>query len=288
MPIRSILVPTSGAEVGRPALEAAFTIARDIKAHVDVLHVRPDPRDAVPILGEGVSGALIEEIMDVADKEAHDRSARARGMYDACASKYGLPPAAEPAPGHASVSWTEETGREDEVVTVRGRMTDVIALSRPTPDTDIAATMTLNAALFDTGRPVLVAPPGFSGGPIGTRIAISWNGSAEASRSIASAIPVIEKAKEVVILTAVGEAPHAPAVPEMLNYLAWHGVRASTHNLPSVNKIVGEVLLRDCAEIGADLLVMGAYTRNRLRQMILGGVTRHVLEFATLPLWMSR
>lgn len=288
MPIRSILVPTNGAEAGRPALEAALSVAREIKAHVDVLHVRPDPRDAVPILGEGVSGALIEEIMDVADKESHDRSARARAMFDACANKYALPPASSPSPGQASVSWLEETGREDEVVTVRGRMTDLIALSRPTPETDIAATMTLNAALFDTGRPVLVAPPGFSGGPIGTRIAISWNGSAEASRSIASAIPVIEKAKEVVILTAVGETPQAPAVPDMINYLAWHGVRASAHNLPSVNKIVGEVLLRDCAEIGADLLVMGAYTRNRLRQMILGGVTRHVLESATLPLWMAR
>jgi nucleotide-binding universal stress UspA family protein len=287
MPIKSILVPLNGMEAAKPALEAAFTVALQLGAHVDVLHVRPDPRDAVPILGEGVSGALIEEIMDVAEKEAKDRGARARAMFEQCRAARDIPVVAEPVTGKATVSWREETGREDEITTMRGRLSDLVAVSRPTEDTDIATTMTLNAALFDTGRPVLVAPPQFGGGSLGTRVAISWNGSAEAARAISAAMPLILRAKQVVVLTAVGETPSAPAVPEMLTYLSWHGVKAETHALSSVNKIVGDVLLKECAALGVDLLVMGAYTRNRLRQMILGGVTRHVLEHATIPLFMA-
>lgn len=286
MPINSLLVPISGTDASKAAMDVAFTVAKELQAHIDALHVRPDSRDAVPILGEGVSGALIEEIMDVAETEAGERAGKARAMFDEFIKRYGVAVVDGPTTGRASASWVEVTGREDEVTTLRGRLSDATVVSRPTPETDIAATMTLNAALFDTGRPVLVAPPGFSGS-VGTRIAISWNGSAEAARSIGAAMPLIERAREVVVLTAVGEVQSAPTIPDMLTYLAWHGVKATTHTLQSVNKIVGDVLLKDCAQIGADLLVMGAYTRNRLRQMILGGVTRHVLENATIPLFMS-
>lgn len=287
MAIKSILAVVNGAELSHPALNAAFTIARDLSAHLDVLHVRGDPRDAVPILGEGVSGTLVEEIMDVSEKESRDRAARARAIYDEACKKFGLPVVEHPDTGRASVAWIEDTGREEEIVSRRGRLTGLIVLSRPTPDSDVGATMTLNAALFETGRPVLVVPPNYDGGPIGTKIAISWNGSKEAARAIAGANVFIERSKEVTVVTAVGETPAAPEIPEMLTYLGWFGVRASTHNLPLTGRIEGEVLFKDCSQIGANLVVMGAYTRNRLRQMILGGVTRYALENATVPLLMA-
>ncbi len=291
MSIKSILVVVNGTEASRPALEAAFTVANDFAAHIDVLHVRGDPRDAVPILGEGVSGTLIEEIMDVADKESRDRAVRARALYDEYGQKFDVPVAERAGPGRASVAWVEDTGREDEVLAKRARLVDLIVLPRPTADSDVGSTMTLNAALFDTGRPVLVAPPGFAGRAIGTRVAISWNGSIEAARAIAGGLPFIERARDVTVVTAVGEASMsaggASEEPGMLSYLGWHGVRASAHNLPLASRIEGEVLFKDCAQIGADLIVMGAYTRNRLRQLILGGVTRHALENAAVPLLMA-
>jgi nucleotide-binding universal stress UspA family protein len=287
MAIKSILAVVNGTELSRPALNAAFTVARALSAHLDVLHVRGDPRDAVPILGEGVSGTLVEEIMDVAEKESRDRATRARAIYDEACKKFDLPVVEHPNPGQASVAWIEDTGREEEIVSRRGRLTGLLVLSRPTPESDVGTTMTLNASLFETGRPVLVVPPNYAGGPIGTKIAISWNGSKEAARAIAGANTFIEHAKEVTVVTAVGETPAAPEVPEMLTYLGWFGVRASTHNLPLTGRIEGEVLFKDCSQIGADLVVMGAYTRNRLRQMILGGVTRYALDNATVPLLMA-
>lgn len=287
MPISSILVVVNGTDLSRPALAAGFTVARDLAVHVDVLHVRGDPRDAVPILGEGVSGTLVEEIMDVAEKESRERAARARALYDESCKKFDLPVVEHPGKGRASVAWIEDTGREEETVSRRGRLTDLIVLPRPTPDSDVGSTMTLNAALFETGRPVLVVPPGYAGGPVGTKVAISWNGSKEAARAIGGASTFIDRAKEVTVVTAVGETPAAPGVPEMLTYLGWHGARASTHSLPLTGRIEGEVLFKNCAQIGADLVVMGAYTRNRLRQMILGGVTRYALEHAAVPLLMA-
>ena len=287
MSIKSILVVVNGTEASRPALDAAFTVANDFAAHIDVLHVRGDPRDSVPILGEGVSGTLIEEIMDVADKESRERATRARALYDEYGKKFDLPVAEHAAPGRASVAWIEDTGREDEVLAKRARLVDLIVLARPTADGDVGSTMTLNAALFDTGRPVLVVPPGFAGRAIGTRVAISWNGSTEAARAIAGALPFIERAKDVTVVTAVGGTIAAPEEQGMLSYLGWHGVRASTHNLPSTSRIEGEVLFKDCAQMGADLVVMGAYTRNRLRQLILGGVTRYALGNAAVPLLMA-
>lgn len=287
MAIRSILAVVNGTELSHPALDAAFVVARDLSAHLDVLHVRGDPRDAVPILGEGVSGTLVEEIMDVAEKESRERAARARAIYDEVGKKYDLPVVERPAPGRASVAWIEDTGREEEIVARRGRLTGLIVLSRPTPESDVGTTMTLNASLFETGRPVLVVPPNYDGGPIGSKIAISWNGSKEAARAIAGATVFIERAREVTVVTAVGETPAAPEVPEMLTYLGWFGVQASTHNLPLTGRIEGEVLFKDCAQIGANMVVMGAYTRNRLRQMILGGVTRYALDNATVPLLMA-
>ena len=287
MAIKSILAVVNGTDTSRPALTAAFTVARDFLAHVDVLHVRGDPRDAVPILGEGVSGTLVEEIMDVAEKESRERAARARALYDELCKKFDLPVVERPDASRASVAWIEDTGREEETVSRRGRLTGLVVLPRPTPESDVGTTMTLNAALFETGRPVLVIPPGYAGGPIGKKIAISWNGSKEAARALAGATTFIERTKDVTVVTAAGETSSAPEVSEMIAYLGWHGVRASTHNLKASGRIEGEVLFKECAQIGADLVVMGAYTRNRLRQMILGGVTRYALEHAAVPLLMA-
>ncbi|MFQ5619515.1 MAG: universal stress protein, partial [Rhodospirillales bacterium] len=146
--------------------------------------------------------------------------------------------------------------------------------------------MTLNAALFETGRPVLVAPPS-APAVLGRKVAISWNGSAQAARAVAAALPYIMRSDGVVILTVESDRTSASAAPELAAYLAWHGVRAETKFFSPTNRSIGAALLKECADAGADLLVMGAYTHSRMRQLILGGVTRHVLAEATVPLFMA-
>lgn len=288
MSIRTILVPFDGSEASKPALDTALAVGRKIDAHVDVLHVSVDARDVVPLLGEGMSGAMIEEMFGLAEKEAADRLEKARRMFDeACA---GAVPMVEQPPEGAgevgfSVTWSEQTGREDEIIGNRGRLADLVVVARTMPDSTASAAQILNTALFESGHPVLVAAG--SAPVLGTRVAIAWNGSAQAARAVTASIPFLQRAGGVTILTADSAATSVDVVPALIDYLAWHGVAADARTSSAAGRHVGEVMLKECVDLGAEMLVMGAYTHSRMRQLILGGVTRYVLAEAKIPLFMA-
>ncbi|MBT4890388.1 MAG: universal stress protein [Rhodospirillales bacterium] len=164
-------------------------------------------------------------------------------------------------------------------------MADIIIINRPTDDSAVSATMTLNAALVETGRAVLVVPPNGTGS-FGRNVAISWNGSSEAARAVAASMSLIESAEKVTIFTMNGEDNESDVAGQLARYLAWHGVSADIETTYVGDHNVGEVLVTKCTECNADVLIMGAYTHSRLRQLIFGGVTRHVLAEAKLPVVM--
>ena len=287
MAIKSVLVPLDGTDAAKAAMETAFLVGRQLGAHVDVFHVRADPKHAVPLLGEGMSGAMIEEMIELAENEAEDRASKARQMFDEYCSRQSIAIVDRgPGSGEVSASWIEETGREDEAMARRGRVSDIIAVGRPTPDSDVPSTMTLNAALFETGRAVLVAPPE-APSVLGKRISIARNASAEAARAVAGAKPFITEAEQVTVL--VVETPGTPvsSAEDLVAYLAWHGVEATARVVVPGDRSPRAALLQECGEAG-DMLVMGAYTKGRVRQMLLGGFTRHVLAEAAIPMVMAR
>ena len=134
---------------------------------------------------------------------------------------------------------------------------------------------------------MLVAPPGGTD-DFGKHIAISWNGSAQAARAVGSALEMITRAEKVTVLTAESARTSAARAPELVAYLEWHRIAPDTRTFSIEGRQPGGAdLLAECVRIGADLLVMGAYTHSRVRQLILGGVTRHVLEEAEIPLFMA-
>lgn len=287
MSIRTIMVPVEGTAVARPALQCAFMVARDIGAHVSVVHILADVKEAVPLLGEGMSAAIIEEMIQLAEKDAVEKTAAVTDLFEDYRGRYDLGACDRPPCDDAcSASLTTETGHDDEVTAMRGRLADLIVVSRPTEESPSSVSHILNAALFETGRPVLVAPP-TQAGDFGRKIVISWNGSAEASRAVSAAMPLIERAEEVVILTADSDKTSSEIAPQLADYFAWRGVTAEIRSLTETGSQVGEALLAECAVIGADMLVMGAYTHSRMRQLILGGVTSHILSTATLPVLMA-
>lgn len=286
MSIKTILVPANGTESSRPALDIAFMVARDLAAHVDVLHVVIEPKDAVPLLGEGMSATIIEDMIQLAEAEASERTGRAEAMFEEARNSHGLAITEKASPGDAgSAALVRRVGREDELTAAKGRLADLIVASRPTEESGATLIMTINAALFETGRPVLIAPPKTLQ-TIGKKIAILWNGSAEASRAVAAAMPLITRCDRVIVMTLENDKTSSEVAPELATYFAWHGVSAETRTLPGRSQ-VGEVLLEDCTVVGADMLVMGAYTHSRMRQLILGGVTKHVLANAQLPVLMA-
>ena len=145
----------------------------------------------------------------------------------------------------------------------------------------------LHAVLFDSGRPVLLSPA-VAPRSIGRRICVRWNGTAESSAAVQAAIPWMKRAEVVRILTSEDYQRRGPVAADLAAYLALHDIEADIATFRPIDKSVGAGLLGAAREFGSDLLSMGAYSHSRLRQLILGGVTRHILENADLPVLMSR
>lgn len=287
MRYRTVLAPIGAPEVGLSILQTSLHLARTFDAHIDVLHVRPDPRGLVPYTGEGMDGSMIEEIMDVTEREGGEREARSREMFDNFAAEHDLRVADEPGTGSGvSISWRSTVGREDEVVATRGRIYDIVAVGRPVKDAALPSPITLEAALLDTGRPILVAPP-VAGDGFGKSVAIAWEGSPEAARAIADAIPLLEKADRVTVLSARAAQVAPIDADDLRRRLAWHGVACEIQSFEAAASELGAAFLEQSAKVDADLLIKGAYSQSRLRQLILGGRTRHILAHAEIPVLLS-
>jgi nucleotide-binding universal stress UspA family protein len=288
MSIRKLLLPLTGTAAGEAALATALTIARRWNAHVLALHVRVDSRDVAPLAGEGLSGAMIEEMMSATEKESSDRAHAVRSMFERFVARHDVKvQEAHPGLDHATASFAAVTGREEDIVAQQARLADLTVVPHPDAGEDVSSSDALHAVLFDSGRPVLISPQK-TPPTIGTRVCVAWNGTAESASSVLAAMPWMQRADAVAILSAEGYQRRGPGAPDLAAYLTLHDVHAEIVTFRSVSGSVGAGLLASASEFGCDLLSMGAYSHSRLRQLILGGVTRHVLEHASLPVMMNR
>jgi nucleotide-binding universal stress UspA family protein len=286
MAIRKLLLPLTGTAAGEAALDTAVRVARIWNAHVTALHVRVDSRDVAPLAGEGLSGAMIEEMMSATEKESNERARAVRAMFDRYVAEHDVP-VGEARPKELSASFATVVGREEDLVAQQARLADLTVVPHPEAGEDVSSSDALHAVLFDSARPVLIAPL-VPPAHIGTRICIAWNGTAESAASVHAALPWMQRAEAVRVLTADEYHRRGPGSADLLGYLALHGIEADTAVFRPVDREVGAGMLRAAREFGCDLLCMGAYSHSRLRQLILGGVTRHVLEHSDLPVMMTR
>ena len=293
MAIKNILVPLSGhgdaSDLQEAPLRVALTVGRRLGARVEALHVSPDPRDAVVFVGEGMTSTMIEGIISAAEHEGTERSRRTRAFFDRLCAEFDAPRADADTPGVDTgfcAELIERIGREDEQVACRGRLADLIVASRPHSDREAGPPLTLETALRETGRPVLVTPPNASG-TFGEIIAIAWNGSIEASRAVAFALPYLVQAKRVVVMSVEEGRPLGPSGRDLVAYLARHSVAADEAAVgDGGGRSIGKTLLAEAAGAGADMMVMGAYTRSRMRRLIFGGATSEVLSNTEIPVLM--
>jgi nucleotide-binding universal stress UspA family protein len=286
---KSILVPMAD-DTSEVALDTALTLAGRFVSHVSALHVRIDPTNAVPLVGEGMSGAMVDEMIAMAEGQAAQRAAQAKALFDKVCARHGAPLATCPPAAGLSAEWIEVVGREDDVVAWRGRLADLLVFAHPGGNAELPAMMTMNNALMGAARPLLLCPKlPVSAANLGQSVAIAWNGSAEAARAVAAALPLLRDAGTVTILSVTEQVEKPVDAPagELAAYLAWNGVSANTSLVQAKASHAGEELIRQIRAANADLLVMGAYTHSRLRQLILGGVTRHLIEHAPVHVLMS-
>ena len=287
MPIRKLLLPLTGTAAGEAALATALRVARIWDAHLTALHVQVDSRDVAPLAGEGLSGAMIEEMMSATEKEGSQRSAAVRAMFDRFVAVQGATVAAPHMGAGATADFNTVTGREEDLVAQLARLTDLTVVPHPEGGDDVSSSDALHAVLFDSGRPVLIAPQ-VALQSVGTRIAVAWNGTAESAAAVHAALPWMQRAEAVRVLSADEYQRRGPGAAALSQYLDLHGIHPEIAQFRPLEREVGRGLLAAAQEFGADMLVMGAYSHSRLRQLILGGVTRHVLENAALPVLMNR
>ena len=167
---------------------------------------------------------------------------------------------------------------------VRGRLAGVIAVAKPDRDQNLGLN-TLESALLETGRPVLLCPPGRHD-VIGRHVALAWNGSKEACRAVFACRPVLQKADRVSLLVPEDQSDLDIGSSEILRFLEDQGIQAVETILQSTNGRIGTRILVSAEGVGADLIVMGAYGRSRGREMVLGGATQAVIDRTALPVLM--
>lgn len=291
MPIKTILVPMTDAEGAAETLASAFALAADFDAHVAALFVRTEPtRVLIGYAGETMSPALVDQVMTESETRAAADLAAVRKAFDAAAAKAdartgrtkGRAGARAGANRGVTASFAEVTGDTDYIIEERGRLADLIVVRRARDVRDASARLVAEGALMGSARPVLVLPPK-TGARVGQSVAIAWNGSREAARAVGAAIPFLARAAGVTVITATDGA--AVDQKGLVEYLGRHGVKAKAVKVKP-GKDTGKAIVGAAVKTRANLLVMGAYTHSRVRELIFGGVTEHALGSARLPVLM--
>jgi nucleotide-binding universal stress UspA family protein len=288
MAIRSILCLVDGGEDSAATVRTALQVALAQDAYLEALHVELDPQYAVPIAADGMTATMIEDIVETVAKEGEKRAQAAEEAVQQAVADAGASlsdPDADPGPGFA-VAFRKVRGREHDTVAHHGMLFDLIVLTRRHGEGEAPATPTLETALMESGRPVLVAAPSVPP-KIGQRVAVAWRATVPGAHALQGALPLLAEAETVTVIT-VDDGHSEDARPEHVTaYLARHGIRSESRHVAARGRDAGDAILQQAGEADADLLVMGAYAHSRLRQLILGGVTSTVLRQANLPLLLA-
>ncbi len=284
--MKTILVPLEESDVLPSILKTALLAARRFDSYIEGLYEQPGLTEVV-VAGEGL-GVTPPDLVETFQQQERERAARAHEFFEAFMKENGVPlDGGGPPQDHPTAGWVEEEMPGRDLVGSRGRLFDLIVVGRPIRGAPTPTMSLLEAALFETGRPILIAPP-TPPESLGERVVIAWNGSDETARAITFAMPFLRGAKAITVLSIEnGGMVPGPSARDVTLHLMRNGLSADALVVPAGRRSAGEALLEEAGKLDVDLLVKGAYTRSRLRQMIFGGVTSHILEAAEVPVLMA-
>ena len=276
--MKTILVPTQQIATMRSALELAALLARRTAAYIEGFPLRI----AIPpyVVAELTAGLT----MDTYDAQRDEEVAELRRLFETFMQEHGIPPSGTQRP---CFGWLAAAPEDESFIGNHGRAFDITVMSRLDADSSGLHRRAIESALFESGRPVLLAPP-VAPKQIASNIMIHWNGSTEQARANAFAMPLLQHAERVTVLTVIGgqEVP-GPSADDILRQLQHNGIAAKPVRVKLGDRETGAAVLDAARTEGCDLLIKGAFTRNRLRQMIFGGATSHIMEHTDLPVLMA-
>ena len=278
MALKDILVVVDDTPASAARLDLAAQLAARCDAHLTALYAFTD----VAFPGY-IESQFPQELRESRRQSRNDQTAHMAAAFNDAMRHHGMTDRSE---------WLVEEGDPTIAAAVRGRYADLVVVGQPDPgrarDQPVAQPAAL---LFECGRPLLVVPYAGRFSSIGERVLVGWNGSREAARAVGDAMPLLGAAKRVVVMAAnpkrgpngLGDEPCA----DIARHLSRHGCRVeATHVVTDVVE-PGDTVLNMAADESCDLLVMGAYGRSRFRELVLGGMTRFMLQHMTVPVLMS-
>lgn len=284
--MRAIFVPVAARPECEVALETTFAMARRLGSDVIGCHIRPTPTepgdwdmaDLWTMNQSSPSWPLGDE------REQEHAAQSAKDLFASVAGRHGFDIADEPGTRERPrAHWQTQSGSPPDLMPRIGAASDMLVVSRPPERGGQKAWLIMTGALLDSLRPVLVLPQQQTNAS-GRRLAIAWNRGRMETLLLHAALPLIKAADDVVFLTAGKERRRGPESDAMIRYLSFHGVAARSRYIDRSDAAVA--LVETAEEEGADLLLSGAYTRGRFRELLFGGVTEHLVTKATFPVLM--
>ncbi len=286
--MKTILVPASGSSTDESVFATALAAAQALTAHLDFYHIRLSAGQAAaraPHAGFCV-GAAVPAMLEVLTDDTERLSKAAREHVQACCERYGVEIRDKPEYGHGvSASFREENDYECERLMLLARHSDLIVMGRRS-NIDYMPSFLLENTLMKCGRPVLIASDYPPKALLGT-VVVGWKETPQCARALSAAYPLLRHAQKVILLNVVES---GAGIHESLDHLArglkWHNMSVETQSITTPTPVATDGVGRVAADLHADLLVVGGYGHQRLRETLFGGVTRSLLEHAPMPVLM--
>lgn len=287
MSIKTILVPVGGGKTCITALKRAFVIANRFGGHIKGLHVMERASDAATFEMGYLPDNLRNTVQSSSEKSALTQAEEYRAKFEMLCKDANIKISDKPIEGsNPSAGWAQEFGQVEDVLVRHARLCDVAAVPRPRLSPGLVRRSpvgrAVEAMLCSTGRPVLIEPPESTAQQCDS-VAIGWNESTEASRAVAMTLPWLKLMSGVTVLSSEKRKAGAK---DLVEYLSWHGIPAHVVYLDKKGPNIGDAMLNVCAEQQVGFLVVGGFSHARARELLFGGVTRHLLTHSSIPTMM--
>jgi nucleotide-binding universal stress UspA family protein len=272
--IKDILVNLSMGDK-HPATDYAASLAQLSDAHLGGIAFRFDPA-----MQTSAFGLFPPTLVEMAIQENEQAVQRATGDFERAAQLAGV--------SFETVTVPATLVGAGDAFGQTARRFDLVIVGQPRPDLDAAEELLIEAALFDSGRPVIVVPYIHKGIAKLDRVAVCWDGSRVAARAVGDAMPLLHRAKAI-DLVMIKHEEHREEIEgaDIAQHLARHGLPITLAEVPQGDVDAGNVILNYVADHAIDLMVMGGYGHSRLREQVFGGTTRTVLASMTAATLMS-
>jgi nucleotide-binding universal stress UspA family protein len=291
--MKTLLVQLSGTERDDSVLAGASLVGRYFGAHLSCLRIEPDPIATLGLISgyDMAPASVIGEAMHAAKLDNRKKTQRAEERFLRFCRAADIRISNEPRVSTGmSAAWSHEEGDEVEVLIGRAKFHDLVVLAGGSRKKQDLTTVPVGSIVLAAGRPVLLVPDATAAEHLGT-VALAWKDTPQAARAVTAAMPLLEKAERVLVLGVPENQGRAQATAdglgEVVRQLQWHGIAAEARVLPRDGTGTAEALLNAARAAGAGLFVMGAYGHSRLREIVFGGVTEHVLNGVDLPVLLA-